>query len=114
MDMSKELLEDERIRVEAQHSALGENGLKLLAEKLEHATRINESQIPSRIMDGFPIPSVSSISSIDVQTAINPYHKISELPNNTVQSYISNDGHAKDVPYFIQFDRNYRRKMHYF
>jgi hypothetical protein len=76
-----------------------------LGAKLNHATRINEAQIPSRIMEGFPIPSVSSISSIEVLTAVNPYHISNPLPKNIVQSHVSRDGPIKDIPYYIQYDR---------
>lgn len=84
---------------------LGEEGLKRLASKLDHANRMNEAQIPSRIMDGFPIPSVSSISSIEVLSAINPYYQNTPLPNTLVQAHINRDGHVKDIPFFIQYDR---------
>lgn len=78
---------------------------------------MNEAQIPSRIMEGFPIPSVSSISSIEVLTAVNPYHyNNNDLPiskklsnNNVVQAHVNRDGHVKDIPYFIQYDRNYKK-----
>jgi hypothetical protein len=105
--MSKELIEDERQRIESQRLVLGEDGLKILGAQLDHANRMNEAQIPSRIMEGFPIPSVSSISSIEVLTAINPYyqHTINTIPRNLVQAHVNRDGHMKDIPYFIQYDR---------
>lgn len=104
--MSTDLIQDERKRTEAQRAMLGEEGLKALSAKLEHANRMNEAQIPSRIMEGFPIPSVSSISSIEVLTAVNPYNqRTSHLPKNRVQAHVSRDGHVKDIPYFIQYDR---------
>lgn len=78
-----------------------------MAAKLDHANRMNEAQIPSRIMESFPIPSVSSISSIEVLTAVNPYYALpSSLPKNPLQTHVNRDGHVKDVPYFIQYDRN--------
>lgn len=104
--MSTDLIQDERKRTETQRAMLGEEGLKALSAKLEHANRMNEAQIPSRIMEGFPIPSVSSISSIEVLTAVNPYNqRTSYLPKNRVQAHVSRDGHVKDIPYFIQYDR---------
>lgn len=56
-------------------------------------------------MEGFPIPSVSSISSIEVLTAINPNHASGPLPKNPVQAHVSSNDHVKDIPYYIQYDR---------
>ena len=83
---------------------MGEEGLNILAAKLDHANQMNEAQVPSRIMEGFPIPSVSSISSIEVLTAVNPYYGL-KTTNNVLQSHINQDGNVKDIPYFIQYDR---------
>ncbi|GAA5808872.1 hypothetical protein MFLAVUS_002271 [Mucor flavus] len=103
--LSTDLILDERKRTENQRAMLGEEGLKILAAKLDHANRMNEAQIPSRIMEGFPIPSVSSISSIEVLSAINPYYRnTTPLPENPVQAHVNSDGHVKDIPYFIQYD----------
>ncbi|KAG2212301.1 hypothetical protein INT47_001660 [Mucor saturninus] len=105
ISMSTELIQDEQKRTETQRAMLGEEGLKVLGAKLDHANRMNEAQIPSRIMEGFPIPSVSSISSIEVLTAVNPYNQRAvSLPRNRVQAHVSRDGHVKDIPYFIQYD----------
>lgn len=107
--LSKRLIQEESLRIEAQRACLGEKGLQILGAKINHATRINEAQIPSRIMEAFPIPSVSSISSIEVLTAINPYHactsSASSLPKNLIQAHVNRDGHVKDIPYYIQYDR---------
>lgn len=104
--MSTDLILDEQKRTEIQRNMLGVEGLKVLSAKLDHANRMNEAQIPSRIMEGFPIPSVSSISSIEVLTAINPYYQhTTNLPKNRVQAHVNRDGHVKDIPYFIQYDR---------
>jgi Zn-dependent M16 (insulinase) family peptidase len=106
LSMSKDLIEDERQRIESQRAILGEEGLTILGAKLNHANRMNEAQIPSRIMEGFPIPSVSSISSIEVLTAVNPYYQhTTTIPKNLVQAHVNRDGHVKDIPYFIQYDR---------
>ncbi|KAI9478470.1 MAG: Metalloenzyme, LuxS/M16 peptidase-like protein [Benjaminiella poitrasii] len=107
LKMAERLAEEEKLRIDAQRACLGEEGLKMLAAQLAHANRINEAQIPSRIMEGFPIPSVSSISSIEVVTATNPYHRpldVLETTDNLVQMHINSDGHMRDIPYFIQYD----------
>lgn len=104
--MSKQLIQEENTRIEAQRAYLGKDGLQLLAAQLNHANRINEAQIPSRIMEGFPIPDVSSISSIEVLTAMNPYYQLDTiLPNNLVQEHVSRDGPTSDIPFYIQYDR---------
>lgn len=104
LTMTKRLIEEENLRIEAQKACLGEQGLQILKAKLNHATSINETQIPSKIMESFPIPSVSSISSIEVLSAVNP--PPFDLPLNCVQAHVNRDGHVNDVPYFIQYDRN--------
>ncbi|KAI8067714.1 Metalloenzyme, LuxS/M16 peptidase-like protein [Gilbertella persicaria] len=101
-ELSKHLMEQEAYRIEKQRTCLGEKGLRYLDARLKHATHINETQIPSKIMEGFPIPSVSSISSIHVVTANNPYYSV--LEDNQVQAHINRDGHLKEIPYFIQYD----------
>ncbi|ORE01778.1 hypothetical protein BCV72DRAFT_235791 [Rhizopus microsporus var. microsporus] len=101
--MSQELTDTEKERIHQQRARLGKNGLSNLKKKLQRAIRMNEAQIPARIMETFPIPSVSSISSIDVLTAINPYHKDGVYYNN-IQEYINQDGQQDDIPYFIQYD----------
>lgn len=100
LTVAKRLVEEENIRIEAQKACLGDQGLQILKAKLTHATRLNEAQIPSRIMESFPIPSVSSISSIEVLTATNP-----PSTTNCVQDHVNRDGHVNDIPYFIQYDR---------
>ncbi|EPB86108.1 hypothetical protein HMPREF1544_07096 [Mucor circinelloides 1006PhL] len=106
--MSERLIQEENARVEAQRAYLGEEGLQILAAQLDHANRINEAQIPSRVMEGFPIPDVSSISSIEVLTAVNPYCHLldsaTKLPKNPVQTHVSRDGPPSDIPFFIQYD----------
>lgn len=112
--MSERLIQEENARVEAQRAYLGEEGLQILAAQLDHANRINEAQIPSRVMEGFPIPDVSSISSIEVLTAVNPYCHLldsaTKLPKNPVQTHVSRDGPPSDIPFFIQYDGKH---MHY-
>lgn len=114
--MSRDLIEEERQRIENQRLMLGEEGLKILGAQLDHANHMNEAQIPSRIMEGFPIPSVSSISSIEVLTAMNPYYQhTTNIPRNLVQAHVNRDGHVKDIRYFIQYDRkvNFFRNVSY-
>ncbi|CAO3700145.1 unnamed protein product [Rhizopus microsporus] len=101
--MSQELADTEKERIHQQRARLGKKGLNNLKKKLQRAIRMNEAQIPARIMETFPIPSVSSISSIEVLTAINPYHK-DYIYHNSIQEYINQDGQEDDIPYFIQYD----------
>ncbi|KAI8366274.1 Metalloenzyme, LuxS/M16 peptidase-like protein [Choanephora cucurbitarum] len=102
--LSKSISQKEKHRIEKQRALLGEENLHNLGRKLECAMHANGMRIPSKIMEGFPIPDASSIPSIDVVTALNPYHEEHSLYQNVVQDHINKDGHSTNIPFFIQYD----------
>ncbi|CAG8713079.1 25810_t:CDS:10 [Gigaspora margarita] len=97
---SKKLIDDELKRVEKQRETLGPEKLKELEKQLGKAKELNESPIPPQIIENFPVPSVESITFINVITGRN---KSEEKYKNIVQDYLDRDNLA-DIPYFIQFD----------
>ena len=63
--------EDEENRIEKQCNDLGEEKLEQLEKKLKDAMAENDAPIPAEILNGFEIPSASTIKFINVVTARN-------------------------------------------
>ncbi|KAG8742736.1 hypothetical protein FRC12_015287 [Ceratobasidium sp. 428] len=99
---------DEKARIEAQKKALGPEGLAKLEKKLEEAKAEHDQPIPEEILTNFPVPDVSSISQIPVQSARNdPFGKGKLTNNNSVdlpalQKHL--DADPVSLPYFVQYD----------
>ncbi|CAG8661582.1 2974_t:CDS:10, partial [Gigaspora rosea] len=68
---AKKLIDDEHKRVEKQRETLGPEKLKELEKQLEKAKELNELPIPPQIIENFPVPSVESITFINVITGRN-------------------------------------------
>ncbi|GAA5806689.1 hypothetical protein MFLAVUS_000037 [Mucor flavus] len=98
-DFAEQQTEDEENRVEKQREDLGPEKLDQLQKKLDDAMATNDAPIPNELLEGFEIPSASTIKFIDVVTARNNDTSLS----NQVQEYINKDNEA-NVPLFIQFD----------
>ncbi|GAA5796832.1 hypothetical protein HPULCUR_002210 [Helicostylum pulchrum] len=98
-EFAEQQTEDEETRVEKQCEDLGPEKLNQLQKKLDDAMAKNDAPIPNELLEGFKIPSASTIKFIDVVTARNNDTSLS----NGVQEYINKDNEA-DVPLFIQFD----------
>ncbi|KAI8335048.1 Metalloenzyme, LuxS/M16 peptidase-like protein [Chlamydoabsidia padenii] len=103
-ELAHDLQKEETDRVKKQLLDHGPAQLQALAAQLDCANKQNEVEIPCHVMDSFPVPNASDISSIDVITARNP----SPLPyktqfRNELQAYIDKD--KANIPYFIQFDQ---------
>jgi Zn-dependent M16 (insulinase) family peptidase len=99
-EFAEQQTEDEENRIEKQREDLGEEKLDQLQKKLDDAMAKNDAPIPNELLEGFKIPSASSIKFINVVTARNNDKSLS----NEVQDYVNKDDSA-DVPLFIQFDR---------
>ncbi|KAG2229893.1 Metalloenzyme, LuxS/M16 peptidase-like protein [Thamnidium elegans] len=98
-EFAEQQTEDEENRVEKQREDLGPQKLDQLQKELDDAMAKNDAPIPNELLEGFKIPSASTIKFIDVITARNNDTSLS----NQVQEYINKDNEA-DVPLFIQFD----------
>ncbi|KAH8556354.1 Metalloenzyme, LuxS/M16 peptidase-like protein [Umbelopsis sp. PMI_123] len=99
-EFADQLLKEESERISQQRARLGEKKLADLEEKLEECKKENEVPVPPEVVNDVPIPSVSSIDFIEVQTARTPDDR---LFSNTVQDHVNNDLEVK-LPFPIQFD----------
>ncbi|KAI8096963.1 Metalloenzyme, LuxS/M16 peptidase-like protein [Halteromyces radiatus] len=101
--LAQQLQDEETARVEQQRLELGYDRLQRLATQLEIANEQNEIDIPPHVLDSFPIPNASDISSINVITARHPSPS-AHLPQfrNELQKYIEAD--QASIPYAIQYD----------
>lgn len=70
-EFAEQQTEDEENRIEKQREDLGEEKLEELQKKLDDAMAKNDAPIPNELLEGFKIPSVSTIKFIDVVTARN-------------------------------------------
>ena len=84
-------------------SELGEAGLKKLQDNIEAAQKTNDVEVPQEILSGFKIPDVDGIRWIDVKSAGAGKNK--REFGNEVQSRLEKDD--VDLPYFIQFEREW-------
>ena len=69
---AKQLEEEEEARVEARVKELGEQGLEELQRALDEAVEANETPVPDEVLEAFQVPSVDSISFINMSTAVFP------------------------------------------
>ncbi|CAO3682474.1 unnamed protein product [Umbelopsis vinacea] len=99
-DFADQLLKEESERIKQQRARLGDAKLTELEQKLEECKRQNEVPVPPDVINDVPIPSVSTINFIEVQTAREPDNG---LFKNSVQNYINKDAEVK-LPFAIQFD----------
>jgi hypothetical protein len=100
---------EEKARIEAQRKALGPEGLAKLEKELNDAKAQHDRPIPEEILTSFPVPDVSSISWIPVQSARNdPFAKEGSTNGNgiaapTLQEHL--DADPTPLPYFVQYDQ---------
>mmetsp|Transcript_12821 Transcript_12821/g.26017 ORF Transcript_12821/g.26017 Transcript_12821/m.26017 type:complete len:1025 (-) Transcript_12821:1513-4587(-) len=62
--------ETERQRLEVQHEALGSAQLRELAAQLDSANKENSRPIPEGIISSVPVPAISKVSLIGIETLI--------------------------------------------
>lgn len=100
---------EEKARIDAQRKALGPEGLAKLEKELNDAKAEHDRPIPEKMLTDFPVPDVSSISWIPVQSARNdPFTKASTsgVTANAapdLQKHLESD--PAPLPYFVQFDQ---------
>lgn len=102
MAMATKVKEAEEARIAKRKSELGPAGLKKLAEKLAAAKAQNEVDIPSSVIDQWPVPGTESIHFINSSSARSGKAKEIGLGEDSTQKLIDN---AKPgLPLFIQFE----------
>ncbi|KAK6951794.1 hypothetical protein Daesc_006319 [Daldinia eschscholtzii] len=94
--------EDEEARISKRKAELGEEGLKLLAQKLEDAKKQNEVEIPASLIEKWPVPPIESIHFIESQTARSGMAKKLGTYKNPAQKII--DQAPSALPLFVQFE----------
>lgn len=100
--LSEKLKADEKARIEAQKSALGESGLRKKQEELDRAKAENDKQIPSELLGRFKVPAVESIHLVNITSAkAGAALKSGRKPSNSIQDIVDRD---QSVPLFLQFE----------
>ena len=100
--LSEELKNQEQARVEARKKDLGEDGLKLLAEKLAEAKADNDKEIPKGFLERFEVPDPTHIKFINTTTARSGAAKKMGSLDNHIQKIVDRD--ESDLPLFIHFE----------
>ncbi|KAG9126853.1 hypothetical protein FRC07_001710 [Ceratobasidium sp. 392] len=99
---------EEKARIEAQRKALGPEGLAKLEKELNEAKAEHDQPIPEDMLTSFPVPDVSGISQIPVQSARNdPFAKSNTTSGSSanvsdLQKHL--DADPASLPYFVQYD----------
>ncbi|PGH07704.1 hypothetical protein GX51_01713 [Blastomyces parvus] len=100
--LAAKLKADELSRVQERQKALGKEGLKQLAEKLEEAKAENDKEIPQGELAKFKVPGVESIPFIKTTTAKSGIALSAGRPNNRIQQIVDTD--MSESPLFIHFE----------
>ncbi|KAI1006245.1 Uncharacterized protein K3495_g1977 [Podosphaera aphanis] len=101
-EMADMIKSNEKARIETRKKDLGPEGLASLAEKLKAAIAKNDLEIPTSILEQFPVPGVASIHFIESITARSGLAKKLGKPSNYIQRLI--DQEPSELPLFIQFE----------
>lgn len=104
------LEKEEKARIAEQKKRLGPDGLARLVKELEDAKKEHEQPIPKEMLTSFPVPPISSISWIPVESAWNDPAKALSGPAakkfagepSEVQKHVNKD--AVELPFFVEFD----------
>ena len=101
--LSEKLEKDEEARVSRQKERLGEEALSALADKLESAKLENDKDIPSELLQKYPIPPADSIRFIDTETAQAGFaRKRGNGDGGGIQQQIDRDD--GDIPLDLHFE----------
>jgi Zn-dependent M16 (insulinase) family peptidase len=101
-EMAKKIKSNEEARLAARKKELGEDGLSKLADKLKAAIAKNDIEIPSSLLQKWPVPGVESIHFIESTSARSGLARKLGTPANSVQNFIDSANSA--VPLFLQFE----------
>lgn len=92
----------EAVRLAKRKEELGPEGLQKLAKKLKAAIAKNDAEIPSSILQKWPVPGVESIHFIDSVSARSGLARKLGTPPTDIQKII--DRSKADLPLFLQFE----------
>ncbi|OAX84996.1 hypothetical protein ACJ72_00621 [Emergomyces africanus] len=106
--LAAKLKADDESRVAARIAALGEKGLKQLAEKLEEAKAENDKEIPQEDLAKFKIPGVETIPFIKTTTARSGLALNAGRPDNRIQKLVDSDAPKSELfMHFEHIDSNF-------
>ncbi|KAG8525481.1 uncharacterized protein KY384_009125 [Bacidia gigantensis] len=101
-ELSGKLKGEEKDRIASRKRELGDDGLKHLAEKLEHAKAENDMEVPESLLESYKVPDPQSIHFINTVTARSGAAKTLGRPDNSIQRSIEKDANATSL--FVQFE----------
>lgn len=99
--LAEKMKAEEVNRLAERRKALGEEGLRKLAEKLQHAKEKNDAEIPKGLLEQWPIPGVDSVHFIETGTARSGLARRLGVSDSKCQQIIDAE---KDLGLFIQFE----------
>lgn len=91
--------------MEAQIAQLGPEGLAKAKKALEDAKNENDEPIPEHVLQAFPVPDVSSIAWIPVQSTQDGRSaslRVNGVIKNDLARHVAADG--QELPFFVEFD----------
>ena len=101
--LSKKMTEEEAARVENRKQELGPDGLKRMADRLDHAKKDNDKEIPPELLAQFKVPPTDTIHFVQTSSArVGPALEVGK-PKNRFQKLVEADGGDK-CPLFINFE----------
>ncbi|KZO96339.1 hypothetical protein CALVIDRAFT_481506 [Calocera viscosa TUFC12733] len=103
-ELAGKIEETEHARIARQQKRLGQDGLAKLEKALEAAKEANDQDIPSQMLSSFPLPDLSTVPWIPVQTAQNDPEKgglHASKPSDTERLLQADD---VTLPFFVEFD----------
>ena len=105
--LAEKLEKDEKARIAAQVERLGPEGIAAKKELLEKSMEANDAPIPKQVLTDFPVPPVSSISWIPVQSYqdrsdLDSSDALNRRGHSQLKAHIDADG--SKLPFFVQYD----------
>jgi hypothetical protein len=103
-ELAEKIEETESARIAAQRDKLGSDGLAKLEKEVEAAKEANDQPIPSEMLSSFPLPDLSTVPWIPVQTVQNDPANggvYAPKPSDT-ERFVRED--KTELPYFVEFD----------
>ncbi|KAH8114464.1 Metalloenzyme, LuxS/M16 peptidase-like protein [Phellopilus nigrolimitatus] len=105
-ELKDRLEREENARINARVEKLGPEGLAKAKDELENAKKDNDAPIPETVLTKFPVPDVSSIAWIPVQSVqeggnVKPTFT-GGADNSQLSKHINADG--SKLPFFVHFD----------
>ncbi|ORY72060.1 peptidase M16 inactive domain-containing protein [Pseudomassariella vexata] len=102
LKLATKLKEDETKRIEKRKQELGPDGIEKRRKLLDEAKSQNDVEIPTSVLERWPVPPTDSIHFIESQTARSGLARKLGLEDNPAQKAI--DAAQPGNPLFVQFE----------